>query len=207
MNSIGAVESTSLRCLASVIVMVFICVHVSGQSGRRKTIPPPAPPTNSTIDKGETKPPVVITSLVAAAEIVHDADYLKSNFVDITLDSCFEALKDMRVAMPLAKAGTLSRKLAMERAKRETDAYVLWVEIRMKTVGVWGEQTIPYMDYVIFAPQTAEVVTKGRVEPNNRDVVIGGAKVPTVNKKPQSETGQLRTGARKIAVEIRDWVR
>jgi len=77
----------------------------------------------------------------------------------------------------------------------------------MKTVGIWGDMTVSYMRYVIFAPQTAEVVTKGRVEPSNRDVVIGGAKVPTVNKKPQGETGQRMTGARKIAVEIRDWVR
>ncbi|PYS71042.1 MAG: hypothetical protein DMF69_11740 [Acidobacteria bacterium] len=207
MNLFGAVESKSLRCLACVIAMLLVCLHVNGQSGRQKTIPPPAPPTNATVDKGETKTPIVITSLVAAAEIVHDATYLKSNFVDIALDTCFETLKDMRVAMPLTKAGKLTRKLAMERAKRETDAYVLWVEIRVKDVGVWGDRTIPYMDYVIFAPQTAEVVTEGRVEPNDRDVVIGGAKVPTVNKKPQGDTGQVRTGARKIAVEIRDWVR
>ena len=63
----------------------------------------------------------------------------------------------------------------------------------MKTVGIWGDMTVSYMDYVIFAPQTAEVVTKGRVEPSNRDVVISGAKVPTVNKKPQGESGQLMT--------------
>ena len=187
--------------------MLFAFLHVNGQSGRQKSIPPPAPPTDAPVAKSESNAPHVITSLVAAAEIVHDATYMKSNFVDLTLDTCFETLKDMKVAMPLTKAGTLSRKLAMERAKRETDAYVLWVEIHVKTIGAWSERGIPYMDYVIFAPQTAEVLAKGRVFPNNRDVVIGGAKVPTVNKNPQRETGQLRTADRQIAVEIRDWVK
>ena len=99
MNSLGAVESTSLRCLACVIAMLFVCIHVKAQSGRvQKKNPPPLSPTNSSIQKSEANTPVVIISLVAAAEIVPDADYMKSNYVDTALDTCFETLKDMRVA-------------------------------------------------------------------------------------------------------------
>lgn len=207
-------ESSGKRraCFFAVCVVGILCfsqatLAQSGRNRREKISPPPTPVSiepqeDSSIEPQITKAPVPISSVIIGGDIVHDSKYFRSNYVDIAVKACMERFKEGPM-LAVTKGGKMTRKEAVEWAKKETGAYLLWLEIRVLTGGIWGDRTIPYIKYYVFMPQTAEILTEGQVEPNNQNIRINGARVPTVNQRSLNERWQLDRGGQMVADRVR----
>jgi hypothetical protein len=178
----------------------------SGRNRRERVVPPTPvnaePQAEPTVEPQATKAPVPITSVIVGGYVVHDSIYMRNNYVDIAVKACIERFKEGPM-LTTQKGGKLTRKAAVEWAKKETSAYILWLEIKVEHIGMSGERTIPYIKYFVFMPQTAEVLVEGQVDPNNQTVRINGARIPTVNRGSLDPTLQLDLGGQMVADRVR----
>lgn len=174
----------------------------AAQSGRRRekpgaplpaptevTQPPPSPPPGTL--------PAEVKSVVVAAELSHDAAYLRSNFVETTLKAVTERLKEH--GLPgVTSAGDMSRQEALETAKGKAGQYVVWLQIKALTKPV--PALITRVDYFVFTPQTGQLWHTAKVVPprEGRGPVIMG--IPTSGRVDPSD--QLKWAGRQIADQI-----
>jgi|ERR1044071_3189295 hypothetical protein len=205
------------KCLLLVCAVATLCFSQAAlaQSGRRPTrsVSPSSPVTVEAKAKAESdpstvKPPVPISSVIVVGDLVQSGSSY-SNYVDEAVDACVEELKKLQ-AIEAKGSGSRKRTAAMERAKNETDAYVLWLEIklvdRVRTDrGVYVEEYISCVNYYVFMPQTAKILTEGRVYPGTQDISAGGAvlRLPTRNTRPHV-TRELREIGRQVANRVRN---
>jgi hypothetical protein len=96
--------------------------------------------------------------------------------------------------------GGMNRKEAIDRAKKETNASVLWLELRVEED---GSNSIS-ISYTLFTPQTAKVLTRGNVNPAMRGVGSGGVIVglPSPSRRLPLQY-QLKEGGREVADRVR----
>lgn len=191
--------------LPACIAVVLCCGSAAPAQSGRQPPPPPPPPVAVAPDSSEL--PFRISSVIVSAKIVYEEGHIHSNYVDETIKDCIERLNE-RPLLTSIKGGNMTREQATERAKKEADAYVLWMEINMKDRNIWGELKVSHIDYYLFRPRTAKIQAEGRVDPNNIVKRIGGAQVPienrrVVNKRPQRLSTQLWVGAREVADLVR----
>ena len=174
----------------------------AAQSGRRRekageplpaptevTQPPPAPAPSG--------PPAPVTSVFVAAELSHDAAYLRSNFVETALKAVTERLKEH--GLPgVTSAGGMSRQGALETAKGKAGQYVVWLQIKALTKTV--PALITRVDYFVFTPQTGQLWHAAKVVPprEGRGPVVMG--IPTSGRA--DPTDQLKWAGRRIADQI-----
>ncbi|MBC8031426.1 MAG: hypothetical protein H7Z16_15055 [Pyrinomonadaceae bacterium] len=76
----------------------------------------------------------------------------------------------------------MSRSDAIKLAKAEKGSYVVW--LRVRDDGMSGKQSGTsdnlYIEYAVFAPLTAKIVTSGSTYPRNRNSVIPGRPTSTM---------------------------
>jgi hypothetical protein len=156
----------------------------------------------------ETEPPRptlrILSVIVNAQSIIPDGGYW-SNDVKYAVKDCMDALKG-RTRLNIVRGGMRNRGEAIRRAQMEKDAYVLWMEINMKD-RLMKSPEVDFIEYFLFMPQTAKVVTQGKVDPQKIiHIVEGGTRVPkSVSKPPSSPDAQLSAGAREVADRVRGW--
>jgi hypothetical protein len=203
-------------CVVAVAAICFYQVALA-QSGRRRNrnvSPSQTPPvsteakTEPGIDPATVKPPAPISSVIVVGDLVQSGSS-RSNYVDQAVDACVERLNERQV-IEARGSGSRKRTAAMERARDETEAYVLWLEINlddnvMTDRGVYVEQYISSVNYYVFMPQTAEILAQGRVYPRSQDIKRGGVvlRLPTRNKRLPL-TYELRDVGRQVADRVRD---
>jgi hypothetical protein len=199
--------------------LTILCLsHTAlAQSGRRPKGNPSAataPPANAEakagaeINPSTVKPPVPISSVIVVGDLIQSGSSY-SNYVDEAVDACVDELKKLQAIEPKG-SGSRKRTAAIERAKNETDAYVLLMEIKLEDRvrtdrGVYVEEYITCVDYYVFMPQTAKILTQGRVFPGTQDINAGGAvlRLPTRNRRPHV-TRELREIGRQVANRVRN---
>jgi hypothetical protein len=191
------------------VATLFLSHAALAQSGRRPkreapSTPPPTVTTAPTVDPEPFKPPLPVSSIIVVGDLIQPGSKSFSNWVDKAVDACVNRLKE-RPVINAVGSGSMKRPAAVERAKKETNAYILWLGIRLEDINMWGDTTVPYIDFIIFMPQTAEILMEGRVDPNKEEVLrIGGARVPTPKRRrPLDEVEQLEIGGRQIADLVR----
>jgi hypothetical protein len=189
------------KCLLLVCAVIVLCFSQTAfaQSGRhpKKREPLPPLPTEPKPDPTLEVPSklVAVKSIIVSGDVVHDSDYYRSNDVGVAVKACVSRLRE-RLGLEIVKGGKLKRKDAVDWAKKETAAYVLWLEIRVQDHGY--RKAISYINYYVFMPQTGDVLTKGQYDPYKEVVRILGAPVPgTTGEKPAIV--QLEDGGREIA--------
>jgi hypothetical protein len=88
---------------------------------------------------------------------------------------------------------------------------VLWLEIKLVD-HVVTDRGVPYVeryiscvDYYVFMPQTAKILTEGRVYPGRQDIKRNGSvlRLPT-RSKPLPVTYELREIGKQVADRVRD---
>lgn len=187
------------------------------QSGRRpaksasSAVPPVAAgaKAGAEIDPSTVKLPVPISNVIVVGDLIQSGSSY-SNHVDKAVDACVEELKKLQAIEPKG-SGSRKRTAAIEMAKNETDAYVLLLEIKLvdrlvTDRGVYVEEYISRVDYYVFMPQTAKILTEGRVYPGVQDIKAGGGAVlrlPTRNKRADV-TLELREVGRQVANRVRN---
>ena len=109
--------------------------------------------------------------------------------------------------MGVVNGGKMTREQAVERARRERGAYVLWFGYSMRMVGLF-DHTVAHIDYVVLMPQTAEALTDGRVYPDEQKTHADPRaimRLPTNRRRARPVPDrQLETGGREIADRVRN---
>jgi hypothetical protein len=109
--------------------------------------------------------------------------------------------------MGVVNGGKMTRDEAVERARREQGAYVLWFGYSVKMVGLYDD-TVEHIDYVVLRPQTADALTGGRVYPDEQKTHAdpgGVMRLPTSRRRPRpNPKRQLEAGGREIADRVRN---
>ena len=92
---------------------------------------------------------------------------------------------------------------AVERAKKENDAHVLWLGIVTVDNG-FGQMIVTRVDYAILVPGTARVLTNGQVFPGKQTIIGQGGvmTIPSVRKQT-SEVSQMKQAARAVAGHLK----
>lgn len=161
-------SDTFAFCLGVIVVIALIALSagpVAAQSGRRAPrSPPPAPKAQPTPE--EKKPeaePQDANTLIVGMDRSGTFSIIPMYLYDSVLRSCADRLDDS----PSVKVDLTSRDMhrgdAIKRAKAETDSHV--VLMQLKTDGSMGREEDlreVYVEYWVFAPTTAKMVTNGR---------------------------------------------
>lgn len=205
-----------LVCAVATLCFSQAALAQSGRRPPRSAAAAPAPPVNveakagAEVDPSTVKPPVPISNVIVVGDLIQSGSSY-SNHVDKAVDGCVEELKKLQVIEPKG-SGSRKRNAAIELAKNETDAYVLLLEIKLvdrvvtDSRGPYVEEYISCVDYFVFMPQTAKILTEGRVYPGVQDIRAGGGAVlrlPTRSKRA-SITHELREVGRQVANRVRN---
>ena len=195
------------------VLCAFACFcftsHAIAQSGRRKTLPPSPPvAVETTTATEDDQSPVPVSSIIVVGDLIDFAEYRHSDYVDQAVKACVKQFQE-RPVMNATANGSLKRKAAIERAKAETGAYVLLLEITLKDNGIDRdlrprEETICIINYYLLMPKTGKVFLEGKVDPSDKRVLMGGAvlRLPGSNRFPRLDD-QLTDGGREVAERIR----
>jgi len=194
-----------LFLIASIALTLSLSQNSLAQSGRRQgKVLSPSPPPAADEPKPEPTPATPPAKPDAQAKIIVGGDklgssiYLSSSYVEYTVNSCIERLNDS-AALEAIGGGNMSRKDAIDRAKKETASYVLLLELRLD-----NDDTDISISYSLFAPQTAKILTSGRVYLGTMTAGRGpvGVGVPSVTRNMPLQY-QLKEGARQVADRVK----
>lgn len=201
---------TPPHLLQKLYVLLFVCAltslfvpHNAGAQSGRKVKAAPPPSVNARPDKPAPRNSTVV---VCGHDISKDGKEIYSNTVSLTVKAFTAAFNERRgPAVGVLNGGKQTQLEAIARARSETGAYVLWFGYSIKKYGI-SYETVEYIDYVVYKPQTAEPLTEGRIYPGVPKPYAdprGIMRLPRVNTRPDT-TQQLRDGAREIVGLVRD---
>lgn len=196
--------SKKLRALLFVCALTALPVADAdaAQSGRRLKAPPPA----SDPVRPDRPAPRITTVVVCGHDISEGSKEFYSNNVSTTVKSITAALNERRgLLMGVLNGGKQTKLEAVARAMSETGAYVLWFGYRTKVVGL-SDRSVEYIDYVVYKPGAAEVLTEGRIYPDEWKGFAdprGIMRVPTLRSRPPLSV-QLKAAGREIADRVRN---
>ena len=166
------------RVIGAALMLIALCaVAVQAQSGRRQTKPPPTAPVPTPTPeptptpKKEDKEPGLHFSLGADRNSSTYASF-PMYFYDAILRGCSDRLRG--AATVDVSDNDLSRGDAIKKAKAETGSYVILLSLTLDAMSRSYDDLD--VNYVVFAPGTAKVVTSGRSYLNGQrsgPVVVG----------------------------------
>jgi hypothetical protein len=188
--------------VAITLCLSQVALAQSGRRIRRVSSPTPAPvATQSKIDPPPPaiEPSVPINAVIVGGEIVTDS-YFRSNYLDKAFKAGMERLKEHQV-LNVTKGGKMTYEEAISRAKKETDAYILWLQFRA-VHSDWYKMKVCIVSYFVFTPKTAKILIAGEVDPNNQIIRVGQVRIPTAPRQTDLRE-QMEEGAREVANRIR----
>lgn len=180
------------------------------QSGRRapKQEPPPPPVPSAPVDPRASKPPASKPAAPVMELIVGQNKF--SAMMDLPLsynryvyEACIARLRQSS-ALSVTPSGDLTRKEAIDRAKIQREAYVVWLDLAVDgfnssaaDVSLGSPRGRYYVDFVVFSPQTAKVKLFGRVFLDTVRVGSGrvGIGVPSISRRLPIEYSLQYAGA------------
>ena len=186
---------------------VLLCLaDVAAQSGRRTKTSSSVPPPANTQQTPATEESSRMRSIVITGhDIDPDTKEIWSNETSTVAEACSERLKQGKpLGLEIVYGGKMKKTQAAERAKQETNSYVLWFGYRSELVGL--DFVIDYIEYVVFMPQTAKILTEGRVHPNQQKTTADPGRIirlPTRTRRRQSNGVLLEEGGRQIADRVK----
>jgi len=194
--------------LASAILIIPLNELILAQSGRRPKPAVPTPPSQTTEpgDSQKVAPAGIQYLIIGGHSIDKDTKEVFSNYVSSVVEACSEKLKERPTfQLQIKNGGKMTKTEAVERAKRETDAYVLWFGYRSDLIDL--RLQVVYMDYVVLTPQSATTLTDGRVDlrTSKKAADPGGViRLPSGQTRHRTDAQLLREGGREIAERVRN---
>ncbi len=200
-----------LKCLLTLAICALVIVaagqlqYAQAQSGRSKRQeridPPPPPPVPSPATAASDASQSQLSGASPAVKFNFIIfNYVESNIIPpsiarVIFDAFMRRLSaSSAIKIAPAFGRDMNRRDAMERAKTETKNHVIWLRLQPDTpdpdsrrVGAVDFDDI-VINYVVFAPGTAEIETQGRVYYQHlyeRSVGIGSARSSTRGRQPQ----------------------
>ncbi len=154
------------------VALIGICaLAIAAQSGRRVRKPEPLPiptPEATPTPKPVVKEKPEFTFIVGLDKY---GDFSRASLNDYSgvLRACAQRLNESRVVKADVDSHDLSRATAIQKAKAEKEAYIVWLQLRSNTTsartGVQDDPNNVYIEYAVFAPVTAKQLTSGNAYP------------------------------------------
>ena len=164
--------------LAIVLLIAFCAVSVQAQSGRRQTKPAPAAPIPTPtpeptpVPKKEEKQDLLLFYIGASR--YNSFQSYPLSYYDVVLRGCAERLRTGSSASVDVTDKDFTRGEAIKKAKSEAKSYVVLLTLSLDTPARSYDDVV--LEYVVFTPGTAKVLTSGRTyqNANRRGPVIVG---------------------------------
>lgn len=153
----------ALIVTSALAMLLIISAGLAAQSGRRtpktKSAPVPVPTPEPEVAVAQPTPtPKPVLTLLVGLERFHGFYYY-----DI-LDACTNRLKENRAVKVIpVETVDMTWGEAVRRAKKETEAHVVRLFLATAPMSRDIELNVDAVEYWVFAPTTAKVVTSGRV--------------------------------------------
>lgn len=149
-----------LFCL---LIVAACAITVSAQSGRRQPKPPAAAPVPTPTPEPTPAPKTQQKEPELGFLVGMDRNSTFESFpfayYDAVLRGCVERLRSSSSARVDVAPSSINRGESIKKAKGETTTYVVLLSLKVdRMAGSYDELEI---DFVVFAPQTAKVVTTG----------------------------------------------
>ena len=161
MNLQARKSSLLVFCLAVLAVCAFT---VHAQSGRKKITPPPAAPVPTPTPEPTPEPKKEKESeigFIIGSDTFSRYEALPLTYYDAMMRGCADGLRAGSSAHVTVAQGNMNRGEAIKKAKGETKTYVVLMNLILDEMYAKSYNDLE-VDFVVFAPQTAKVVTTGR---------------------------------------------
>lgn len=166
------------RLLTVAIILAFCALPVQAQSGRKQNKPMPAAPVPTPTPEATPTPKKSDKESQLLFFLGADRNDSYANFpfsyYDAALSGCASRLRAGSSAGVDVSQQSVSRGDAIKKAKSENLAYLVQMKLTYDSMARSYDEII--VEYVVFAPTTAKVVTTGRTYLNrNRTgpVIVG----------------------------------
>jgi hypothetical protein len=196
--------------LLMVCVLSLLCLSQAAlaQSGRRqiKREPQPPPPTVNAEAKPEATPEKEklppVASFVVGGDRLSATFEIPTGYLDIAINACIDRLRKSQSLDVKAGGTSLNRKEAIDEAKKQTEAYVVWLELKADISGSSLSSIV--IQYSVFTPQTAKVKTYGSVYLDERRMGSGrvGVGLPPSTSRRLPLDYLMREGGRDVAERL-----
>jgi hypothetical protein len=164
-------RSDFLLCL---LVLCGACGVALGQSGRRGQRQGEAATSQSPAAQKDEATSSNVNPLEAPKLSLFVADHFSSeevpsNVAREIVQSFYGRLRERSAAIAVTPERDLSRKEAVEHARKEKQTFVVWLQVRTdapedeRAKGEASDYDALAITYVVFTPGTAEIRTEGRV--------------------------------------------
>ena len=174
------------RHFAATLVIALCALSVQAQSGRRRPVPPPAAPVPTPTPEPTPTPKRTDKDellFFLGADRHYSYNNLPYSYYDAVLRGCAEKLRAGSSASVDITDKDFGRGDAIKRAKSETKSYVVQLTLTLDTMARSYDDVV--LEYVVFAPVTAKMVTNGR------SYMAGQRRGPIVVRPPTSSGGVL----------------
>ena len=158
-----------MKRFAPLLLLAFCALSVQAQSGRRQVKPPPAAPVPTPTPEATPVPKKQVKNdLVFSIGADRDTTYasLPFTYYDAVLQGCASRIRAGSSADVDVSDHDVNRGEASKKAKAETKAYVVWLNLTVDSMGRSYNDLV--LEYIVYAPQTAKIVTNGRAYPTGR---------------------------------------
>jgi hypothetical protein len=203
--------------LISIVTTFALAQTAFAQSGRNKTVAPTASPSPAASDSPTPSPSPVVTapansrptvrpsSIIISGKTASDTGGYHSSDVRDVSDEIKYLFELFRLPCKPVKGGTLTAQQARDRAKQETDAYVLWLGINVRLdesslESIMRGPILDRVDYVLFRPGTGEIEYRGTVDP--RKIVQTNEHSTRLPPRTQGRSHDVDSDLRRCAFEI-----
>jgi hypothetical protein len=162
--------------------------------------PEPSPETPKRADKDSAAIKVIV-----GIDRGSGFDYIPIQFYSTALYSCTDRLDESSLVRVEGSQRDFGRGEAVNRAKKEKEVYVVWLNLRGENSGAdrnINNSSELILDYMVYAPTTAKVVTSGRTY--QRAARVGGVVVspPTSGRDSIYSEYMIKQAARDAAERI-----
>jgi hypothetical protein len=150
-------------------LLFFGAATVVAQSGRHlpRSSPSQSPePQSAAIEKKLPQEEKISRTFIVGIDKFGSFASIPLSFYTTVLTTCAQRLDDAPSVNADIAQNDMSRGDAVNRAKAEKESYVVWLQLRPDTVSVDnrtpGDLSQIYIEYLVFAPGTAKLITSGR---------------------------------------------
>ena len=161
MNLLARKSSLLVCCF----VLLAVCaVAVQAQSGRKKITPPPAAPVPTPTPEPTPPPKQEKESdlgFIIAADTFSSFESYPLSYYDAAMRGCADGLRAGSSAKVTVGTENMNRGEAIKKAKVEKTTYVVQMKLVLDRMYAKSYDDLE-LEFVVFAPQTAKVVTSGR---------------------------------------------
>jgi hypothetical protein len=204
------VERRRYFLIVSVLSILCLSQPALAQSGRRqsKNISPSPPAIVEAKTEDEAKKPAVkpapVASLIVGGNRLSSSFDIPAGSLDVAIDACIEKLGKASSLTAIGGGNNMSRKEAIDKAKKQETAHVVWLELKVENYNSSSSGII--LEYSVFEPQTAKVKTFGHIYLDRAQVGNGriGVGLPPSTTRRLSLDYMMREGGRTVADRVMD---